>query len=39
LDVTRRICQHFEFLIIRLNLVIKSMINRATLIGDAYRRN
>jgi hypothetical protein len=33
LNVRRRICQHLEFLTIRLNLVIKNMINRATLIG------
>jgi len=33
LNVRRRICHHLEFLTIRLNLVIKSMINHASLIG------
>ena len=32
-DVRRRIWQYLDFLTIRLNLVIKSMINRASLIG------
>jgi hypothetical protein len=40
LDVRRRICQHLHFLAIKLNFVIKRMINPAIPIGrDTYRRN